>query len=81
MDVIVIGVKNYSLDAIARLIKANAREDVIIVSMANGMDNQADPAQILFSGDLLHCQLQCLDGSSGYGGLSEERAACPRYTG
>ena len=40
MDVIVIGVKNYSLEAIAKLIKANAREDVIIVSMANGMDNQ-----------------------------------------
>jgi 2-dehydropantoate 2-reductase len=40
MDVIVIGVKNYSLEAIARLIKANAKEDVIIVSMANGIDNQ-----------------------------------------
>ena len=40
MDVIVIGVKNYSLEAIAKLIKANAREDVIIVSMANGIDNQ-----------------------------------------
>ena len=37
---IVIGVKNYSLEAIARLIKANAKEDVIIVSMANGIDNQ-----------------------------------------
>jgi 2-dehydropantoate 2-reductase len=40
MDVIVIAVKNYSLEAIAKLIKANAREDVIIVSMANGIDNQ-----------------------------------------
>jgi 2-dehydropantoate 2-reductase len=40
MDVIVIGVKNYSLEAIAQLIKANAKEDVIIVSMANGIDNQ-----------------------------------------
>ncbi len=40
MDVIVIGVKNYNLEAIARLIKANAKEDVIIVSMANGIDNQ-----------------------------------------
>jgi 2-dehydropantoate 2-reductase len=39
MDVIVIA-KNYSLEAIAKLIKANAREDVIIVSMANGIDNQ-----------------------------------------
>jgi len=41
MDVIVIGVKNYSLEAVARLIKAHARDDVIIVSMANGIDNQA----------------------------------------
>jgi 2-dehydropantoate 2-reductase len=40
MDVIVIGVKNYSLEAVAGLIKAHAREDAIIVSMANGTDNQ-----------------------------------------
>jgi 2-dehydropantoate 2-reductase len=40
MDIIVIAVKNYSLEAIAKLIKANTREDVIIVSMANGVDNQ-----------------------------------------
>ncbi|HQJ07861.1 MAG TPA: 2-dehydropantoate 2-reductase [Deltaproteobacteria bacterium] len=40
MDVIVIGVKNYSLEAVARLIREYAREDVIIVSMANGTDNQ-----------------------------------------
>jgi 2-dehydropantoate 2-reductase len=40
MDVIVLGVKNYSLEAIAQLIKANSKEDVIIVSMANGIDNQ-----------------------------------------
>ncbi len=41
MDVIVVGVKNYSLEAVAKLIKAHARDDVIIVSMANGIDNQA----------------------------------------
>jgi len=40
MDVIVICVKNYSLEAVAQLIKANAKDDVIIVSMANGTDNQ-----------------------------------------
>ena len=40
MDVIVICVKNYSLEAIAQVIKANAKDNVIIVSMANGIDNQ-----------------------------------------
>jgi 2-dehydropantoate 2-reductase len=40
MDVVVVGVKNFSLESVARLIKANTREDVIIVSMANGIDNQ-----------------------------------------
>lgn len=41
MDVVVVGVKNYSLESVARLIKANTRDDVIIVSMANGIDNQS----------------------------------------
>ena len=40
MDVIVLGVKNYSLEAVAKLIKDHARDDVIIVSMANGIENQ-----------------------------------------
>ncbi|MFY9112047.1 MAG: 2-dehydropantoate 2-reductase, partial [Desulfomonilia bacterium] len=41
MDVVVIGVKNYSLESVARLIKDNTKDDVIIVSMANGIDNQS----------------------------------------
>lgn len=41
MDVIVLGVKNYSLDAVAGLIKRYAKDDVVIVSMANGIDNQS----------------------------------------
>lgn len=41
MDVVVVGVKNFSLESVAGLIKANAKEDVIIVSMANGIDNQS----------------------------------------
>ncbi len=41
MDVIVLGVKNFSLDSVARLIRQHARDDVIIVSMANGIDNQS----------------------------------------
>jgi 2-dehydropantoate 2-reductase len=41
MDVVVVGVKNFSLEGVAQLIKANTKEDVIIVSMANGTDNQA----------------------------------------
>ena len=41
MDIVVVGVKNFSLESVAGLIKANAKEDVIIVSMANGIDNQS----------------------------------------
>ncbi|HNY64127.1 MAG TPA: 2-dehydropantoate 2-reductase [Deltaproteobacteria bacterium] len=41
MDVVVVGVKNYSLEAVSKLIRENTRDDVIIVSMANGTDNQA----------------------------------------
>ncbi|HPJ93323.1 MAG TPA: 2-dehydropantoate 2-reductase [Deltaproteobacteria bacterium] len=40
MDVIIIGVKNYSLEAVAKLISEHAGNDVIIVSMANGIENQ-----------------------------------------
>jgi 2-dehydropantoate 2-reductase len=40
MDIVVLGVKNYSLDAVAGLIKDKVRNDAIIVSMANGIENQ-----------------------------------------
>jgi 2-dehydropantoate 2-reductase len=40
MDVIILGVKNYSLDGVSRLIRDKAGDRAIIVSMANGMENQ-----------------------------------------
>ena len=41
MDVVVLGVKNYSLNAVAGLICDKIRKDAIIVSMANGIENQS----------------------------------------
>ncbi|MCP4134200.1 MAG: 2-dehydropantoate 2-reductase [bacterium] len=39
-DVIALGVKNFSLDAVAKLIKKNTKDDVIIIGMQNGRENQ-----------------------------------------
>ncbi len=39
-DVIVIGVKNYSLDAVAKMIKDKVGDKPIIVAMQNGVENQ-----------------------------------------
>ncbi len=39
-DVILLGVKNYSLDAVAKSIKEVTGDHPVIVSMANGADNQ-----------------------------------------
>jgi 2-dehydropantoate 2-reductase len=41
MDVIVLGVKNYSLEKVSRLIRDKAGDRAIIVSMANGIENQS----------------------------------------
>ena len=40
VDVVVLGVKNYSLEPVARLIKDRIGDRAVIVSMANGMENQ-----------------------------------------
>jgi 2-dehydropantoate 2-reductase len=40
MDIIVLGVKNYSLEAVSRLIREKAGDRAVIVSMANGVENQ-----------------------------------------
>ncbi len=39
-DVVVLGVKNYSLDAVARLVKEKMGDRPIIVGMQNGLENQ-----------------------------------------
>ena len=39
-DVVVIGVKNYSLDAVARMVQSKMGDRPIIVAMQNGLDNQ-----------------------------------------
>ncbi len=39
-DYIVIGVKNYSLEKVAGLIKEHAGDNAVIISMANGAENQ-----------------------------------------
>jgi 2-dehydropantoate 2-reductase len=39
-DVVVIGVKNFSLEPVAKLIKEKMTNDPVIVSMANGITNQ-----------------------------------------
>lgn len=40
VDVIMLGVKNYSLEPVAKLIKEKIGDRAVIVSMANGMENQ-----------------------------------------
>lgn len=40
VDVIVLGVKNYSLEPVAKMIKEKIGDQAVIVSMANGMENQ-----------------------------------------
>ena len=40
VDVVVLGVKNYSLEPVAKLIKDKIGDRAVIVSMANGMENQ-----------------------------------------
>jgi hypothetical protein len=40
VDIVVLAVKNYSLEAVARQIKEELTDRPIIVSMANGIDNQ-----------------------------------------
>jgi 2-dehydropantoate 2-reductase len=40
MDIIVLGVKNYSLETVSRLIREKAGDRAVIVSMANGVENQ-----------------------------------------
>ena len=40
-DIIVLAVKNYSLDAVARAVKDKAGDKAIIVALQNGVENQA----------------------------------------
>jgi 2-dehydropantoate 2-reductase len=39
-DVVVIGVKNYSLEAVSKLIKEKVSDDTVIIGMQNGIENQ-----------------------------------------
>ncbi len=41
VDVVVIGVKTYSLDAVCKLIKDNMKNEPIILALQNGIDNQS----------------------------------------
>jgi 2-dehydropantoate 2-reductase len=56
VDIVVLAVKNYSLEAVARQVREELGDRPIIVSMANGIDT-APSAEVLHQGDLLRGRL------------------------